>query len=703
MTTLRAFSAFLRQSRRAAPSWLLAAGLGLAASGVAAQGRPIGLPVPLPPQPVLDLPFDQAGGQQAIAALGANLPAVAAAHGLSAQQLLEQLRIDRAMRIDRKGRVFFVEDVAPPLPAPGATSMDTKVGTSSFPADQTFLLNSRPGASRTIFLDFDGHTVSGTAWNSTYGLGTIAAPAFDLDGVPGTFSADEMQRIQAIWQRVAEDYAPFDVNVTTQDPGTAALNRSGSGDAVFGVRVVVTRDFTAATSKPCGCGGFAYLSVFDQVNNETYQPAFVFFDKLGSGNEKYVAEAISHEAGHNLGLSHDGTSTSGYYTGQGSGETGWAPIMGVGYYQSLVQWSKGEYADANNLQDDLSVIPARGAPLRADDHGNDIASATAMTAAASGGLVTLSADGLISPARPSTTGGSAVVDVDVFRFEAGAGAATLAVTPSPRSPNLDIGFDVLDASGKVIASASPGATLAASASITLPAAGQYYLVVGGVGNGDPRTTGYTRYGSIGQYAVTGTAQPMSGAVPVAMAKASVTAGTTPLAVGFSSAGSYDPDGTIVGWSWSFGNGATASTADAATTYTAAGTYIATLTVTDNSGMRASSSVQVTASNPVTTVQMSVAGIRMGTSGNRGGTTANASVSIRDTSGNAVPGATVTGTWSGSVSGNASGTTGSGGTVSLTSQRAKGSGTATFTVTGVVLQGYAYVAAANTASSGTISW
>lgn len=32
-----------------------------------------------------------------------------------------------------------------------------------------------------------------------------------------------------------------------------------------------------------------------------------------------------------------------------SGANGWAPIMGVGYYQELTQWSKGEYAGANNV------------------------------------------------------------------------------------------------------------------------------------------------------------------------------------------------------------------------------------------------------------------------------------------------------------------------------------------------------------------
>ena len=37
-----------------------------------------------------------------------------------------------------------------------------------------------------------------------------------------TYSAADLTEIQRVWQIVAEDYAPFDVNVTTADPGAAA-------------------------------------------------------------------------------------------------------------------------------------------------------------------------------------------------------------------------------------------------------------------------------------------------------------------------------------------------------------------------------------------------------------------------------------------------------------------------------------------------
>ena len=45
-------------------------------------------------------------------------------------------------------------------------------------------------------------------------------------------------QIQYIWQRVAEDYSPFDVDVTTEAPSSiATLVRSSIDDTVFGVTV----------------------------------------------------------------------------------------------------------------------------------------------------------------------------------------------------------------------------------------------------------------------------------------------------------------------------------------------------------------------------------------------------------------------------------------------------------------------------------
>jgi glucose/arabinose dehydrogenase/regulation of enolase protein 1 (concanavalin A-like superfamily) len=69
-------------------------------------------------------------------------------------------------------------------------------------------------------------------------------------------------------------------------------------------------------------------------------------------------------------------------------------------------------------------------------------------------------------------------------------------------------------------------------------------------------------------------------VPEATAAADPTAGLAPMTVNFSSAGSSDPDGTPLGYTWNFGDGATSTDANPSHTYTGNGTYTATLTVSD---------------------------------------------------------------------------------------------------------------------------
>ncbi|WP_217607514.1 hypothetical protein, partial [Chitinophaga sp. GbtcB8] len=78
--------------------------------------------------------------------------------------------------------------------------------------------------------------------------------------------------------------------------------------------------------------GVAYISSFNW-NDDT--PCWVF-----NGGVKGAGDAASHEVGHPLSLGHDGRNSpaEGFYAGQGN----WAPIVGVGYYKPIVQWSKGE-------------------------------------------------------------------------------------------------------------------------------------------------------------------------------------------------------------------------------------------------------------------------------------------------------------------------------------------------------------------------
>ena len=440
------------------------------------------------PFPSLSLAEAHTSGQRAIDVLGKRLPEVAAFYGSTPEALRQRLLTDKTLRLDGQGRLYVVEEMDRPLPpAPEDAASSQATGQALAPLDQTFLLHSRPGAKRTIYLDFNGAVLQNTAWNGSNP--TINALPFDSDGNSAVLSDAELERIQYIWQRVAEDYAPFDVDVTTEQPSPDRLSRNGLSDDIFGTTVLITNNVGVYN---CSCGGVAYLRAFDDTN-DFYKPALVFWNMLGSGNEKYVAEAISHEAGHNLGLNHDGYSAGGYYPGHGSGDTGWAPIMGVGYYQPVVQWSRGEYSTANNLEDDFTVIATYGAPLRPDDHGNNPASATALTATPSGSVTALSGAGVISTRK----------DKDAFKFNAKAGAASFTISPDSRSANLDVSVKLQNASGTVLVKSKPAATLGTSFNVNLPAAGTYYLIVDGVGVANPLSDGYSDYGSVGQYTISG--------------------------------------------------------------------------------------------------------------------------------------------------------------------------------------------------------
>lgn len=521
--------------------------------------------------PALSLPAP-ASGSAALDALGVHLPAVAKAYGLTGAQLAYRLRADGHLVVDRHGYLFYNEA---PLEgfgtagATGAAALSAPVGAAApAPLEDTFRLHSLPGAQRVVYLDFDGHLLSKCAWTQGYNGGAdIVAPPWDIDGDPGSFGDTERTRIQQIWQRVAEDYAPFAVDVTTEYPGEAAITRSSSSDQQYGMRVLIS----PISSYVGNYGGVAYVGVFDMVG-DFYKPALVFPEKLANG-EKYIGEAASHENGHTLALYHDGTTTGvEYYQGSGSGETGWAPIMGVGYNKNLTQWSRGEYPNANNTQDDLAVIASRGAPLRADDVGSG--AATARVLAGSGPLT---AGGLVGPSG----------DADYFAVTSGDGILTVNVTPAERGPNLDILVELRDAAGALVASGNPLDLLAADLSAPVTQ-GTYYIVVRGTGRLDPlQAGGYSAYACVGAYTLMATVPGTSGNVaPTAVIGANPTTGDAPVAVTFSGSASYDPDGVITSYAWAFGDGATATGAASSVThtYTVPGTYNATLTVTDNMGL-----------------------------------------------------------------------------------------------------------------------
>jgi PKD repeat protein len=61
--------------------------------------------------------------------------------------------------------------------------------------------------------------------------------------------------------------------------------------------------------------------------------------------------------------------------------------------------------------------------------------------------------------------------------------------------------------------------------------------------------------------------------------------------------STDPDGNVIAWSWSFGDGATSTAQNSSRTYVSGGTYTVTLTVTDDGGATHQHSASVTVTAP----------------------------------------------------------------------------------------------------------
>ncbi|MGM1064920.1 PQQ-dependent sugar dehydrogenase [Saccharothrix sp. Mg75] len=97
--------------------------------------------------------------------------------------------------------------------------------------------------------------------------------------------------------------------------------------------------------------------------------------------------------------------------------------------------------------------------------------------------------------------------------------------------------------------------------------------------------------------------PAGNRAPTARAAADRTSGGAPLTVNFSSAGSSDPEGGALSYSWDFGDGTRSTAANPAHTYTANGQYAVTLTVTDPGGRSGAATVSISVGNTAPTVRL----------------------------------------------------------------------------------------------------
>ena len=415
------------------------------------------------------------------------------------------------------------------------------------------ILNSNISFGKVVYLDFDGQSVSGTLWNSSYSVTTINA-------VPSAMSS---ANIIQIWKRVVEDYRPFDVNITTDSTVfNAALPNKR-------IRVIIT-----STSAWFGsAGGVAYLGSFTWGGNPT-TPCWVFENHLAN-NAKYVAEACSHEAGHTFTLRHQSTwtvatcsKTAEYNPGQGSGITSWAPIMGVGYYKNVTTWYKGlSTTSCNVTQYDLTnTSPGLTTPNYLTYLPDDVGDTYALGKTISINNVLLKDSGIIT--QPT--------DIDVYKFQiCNNRYISIDVKPwcldttSYDAANLDVRFQLYDAANNLLATDTSLTKLKTLVGMTLTP-GSYYFTIDGGGSAN-----YSDYGSMGKYYIKIT----SNNVPsITSAITSNSSACTGQAINFTDASSGSPNTWV--WTTTGATPATSSLQNPSVIYNTAGVYTITLSATN---------------------------------------------------------------------------------------------------------------------------
>ena len=336
---------------------------------------------------------------------------------------------------------------------------------------QVPIYNSYPSATPVIFLDFDGYTVSGTSWNS---IGPIYCGASGLNN----------SQITEVFNRVAEDYRPFTVNITTDS--TRYLN--APANKRMRIVITVTSDWYGSA------GGVSFVNSFTWGDNT---PCFVF-SALLAYNTKNIAEAASHEAGHTLGLRHQSSYNAScvkiteYNAGQGTGEISWAPIMGVGYSRNLTTWYNGQSTlGCTVYQNDLDIITnaTNGITYRTDYQPNSFNTAPVQTFS-----------------NNQFTTNSIIVkntDQDLFKFSIPSlklfqlSAVPFNVGSGNSGANLDLKVTLYNNSQTALNTYTSSSTLSVIVDTTL-STGTYYFKVEGSGN-----TYAPNYAILGSYSVQG--------------------------------------------------------------------------------------------------------------------------------------------------------------------------------------------------------
>jgi hypothetical protein len=391
--------------------------------------------------------------------------------------------------------------------------------------------SSRPTAGYTLYLNFAGFDFTG-AW---LGKGTPGwTPAYG--NATGTFTALQQSNIAAIWARVAEKYAVFNVNVTTVDPAVAALGPTATDaqrQAYYDSTPELMHTVVGGTGSWLATGGsgtsamstmrMTYGTSANSGAGYGYHTNWVFAGMSGM-YPAAVGEIVAHEQGHGLSLHHhcdcaNGVITNAYSTNFGASGTGsYVPVMGSPYHGQRSTWRVGTASRSGiTLQNDVQSIMTNSygiGPYVETGVGHSTAAAGALPLSGSAVNPAL-AKGIIVPASATAANplgaSNYVADYFSFRSDGGASITLTAVnggsrlTPGVADPGATLRstLKIFDAAGNVVATATEAAdTLSTRFNGTLPA-GRYFAQVASAGGhvslGDPTAVYY----EMGSYFLTG--------------------------------------------------------------------------------------------------------------------------------------------------------------------------------------------------------
>lgn len=346
-------------------------------------------------------------------------------------------------------------------------------------------LSSLPGAPNTVYLDFDSQTFTPKS-GSMEGKSVTLHP-YDFDGNPSTLSQAEKQMIEDIHARVSEDFAPFNVNVTTIKPAVDGL--AGTNHVWHVAFLPHWSDAGFAGGASGGVGIIPGVPV-------------VWAGYIGANSAQHATTA-SHELGHQLGLSHhhaidaqgkvllnnDGSVVQEYGTGLPGDD--WSPIMGNNLLAQRTIWDSRSDTDNGKShswpQDDMTILGGK-LGWRPDDHGDSASTATNL--------------GYASPAFDLQTQGviGKTTDLDWFSFVHPGGRVRIELQelqpllqPGFVAANLDARLELRSGAGAALAipgtTSNPGNQLGATIELANLPAGTYTVIVAGQGD----------YGDVGQY------------------------------------------------------------------------------------------------------------------------------------------------------------------------------------------------------------